>query len=164
MSAFRALATGALVGLLSALVLTAPAAAAPSSSTDTPPATVTGHPWSAPTYPVTCIASEKQVSCTPDAATDIRAQQCFLGVLLDGNRSTVCTTYEAHRSALHAAGGKEVKVGYGCSVGDVVCVTFENAGRGMALATTAMMFSVSQNLRFDTSTLLWDAAAGEWSC
>jgi len=33
----------------------------------------------------------------------------------------------------------------------------------MALATTAMMFSVSESLRFDTSTLLWDAAAGEWS-
>ena len=42
----------------------------------------------------------------------------------------------------------------GCSIGDVVCVTFENAGRGMALSATSMMFAVAQNMRFDTSSLI----------
>jgi hypothetical protein len=75
----------------------------------------------------------------------------------------VCTTYEGHIEELQAAGGKESKVTYGCSVGDLVCVTFENAGRGMALAAMGVMFLFAQNVTFDTSTLLWDAAVGEWS-
>src|SRR5690606_20556316 len=48
-------------------------------------------------------------------------------------------------------------------LGDVVCLTFENAGRGMALAATGAMFLVADNMRFDTSTLPWTAAVGEWS-
>ncbi len=52
---------------------------------------------------------------------------------------------------------------YGCSLGDAVCLTFENAGRGMALAATGVMFLVADNMRFDTSTLLWTAAVEQWS-
>jgi hypothetical protein len=54
-------------------------------------------------------------------------------------------------------------VQYGCSIGDAVCITFENAGRGMALAATGMMFAVADSMRFDTSTLLWTAALDQWS-
>jgi hypothetical protein len=82
---------------------------------------------------------------------------------LNGARVTVCTTYEQHIPAIEAAGGKDLVVKYGCSIGDVVCVTFENAGRGMAIGTTAVMLLVASNMRFDTSTVLWTAAVGEWS-
>ena len=75
----------------------------------------------------------------------------------------MCTTYEGHVEAIQADGGRALLVQYGCSVGDLVCVTFENAGRGMALSATAMMFLVADNMRFDTGTLLWSAAVGEWS-
>jgi hypothetical protein len=84
-------------------------------------------------------------------------------VLYQGSDNTVCTTYEGHIPELQSAGGTESKVTYGCSVGDLVCVTFENAGRGMALAAMGVMFLFAQNVTFDTSTLLWDAAVGEWS-
>lgn len=161
----RTLATGlALAGVL--LLTAAPASAAePGAGVVRAEAstTVTGEPWSAPDYPVTCVAAGGQVSCTPDDPTLVKPQQCYLGVFYAGERATVCTTYEGHAEALRGAGGKVVLVEYGCSIGDLVCITFENAGRGMAMNATAAMYLVASNMRFDTTTLLWDAAAGEWS-
>ncbi|WP_439593803.1 hypothetical protein [Microbacterium sp.] len=126
-------------------------------------APVEGQTWSAPSYPVDCRIGGGQVSCTPTDPSSVVAQQCFQNVVLAGSRTTVCTTFGGHTQALQAAGGKPLLVAYGCSVGDVVCVTFENAGRGMALSATAMMFTVAENMRFDTSSLLWTAAVDEWS-
>ncbi|MFS0735299.1 hypothetical protein ABC304_07690 [Microbacterium sp. 1P10UB] len=82
---------------------------------------------------------------------------------MNGANTTVCTTYKAHGQALQASGGTLATVGYGCSIGDVVCVTFENAGRGLAISATAMMFVVSDNASFDTGSVLWTAATTEWS-
>ncbi|MBN9190565.1 MAG: hypothetical protein J0I62_19035 [Microbacterium sp.] len=126
-------------------------------------AVVTGQPWTSPAYPVVCRETDKQISCTPTDPLQVKAQQCFTDVVYAGGRATVCTTFDGHTSAIQAAGGRPLLVQYGCSVGDVVCVTFENAGRGMALAATGMMYVVATNTRFDTSTLLWTAAANEWS-
>lgn len=124
---------------------------------------VTGQTWSAPAFPVTCSRETDQVSCTPENAADIKAQRCFTGVLVAGENAMVCTTYEGHQQQLKDAGGKELTVGYDCSVGDLVCVSFENAGRGMALATTGGLFVLASNMRFDTSSTLWAAAVEEWS-
>ncbi len=147
--------------------LLATGALAPATAAETPvvvaSASVEGEPWSAPTYPVACSESDGQVSCTPTSAADVVAQDCFLGVLLQGSKVTVCTTYDDHELAIRADGGKPAVVAYGCSLGDAVCLTFENAGRGMALSATGMMFAVAENMRFDTSSLLWTAAADEWS-
>ncbi|WES65977.1 hypothetical protein P0L94_07860 [Microbacter sp. GSS18] len=143
----------------SAAVQAAAGTAAPRAAA----AAVTGEPWSAPAYPVDCRSAGGQITCTPTAASDITAQTCFLNVLVNGERSTVCTTFEDHEATIQGDGGTPVIVEYGCSLGDVVCVTFENAGRGMAFATTAMMFAVADNMRFDTGSLLWDAAVTEWS-
>lgn len=162
MALCRVILVGIFVGMLTIVGAAAPASATSASAAATP-TDVTGEPWSSPAHPVTCNVSAAQVSCVPDNASEIKPQKCYLGVLMAGERVAICTTYEGHASAIQAAGGKEVMVGYGCSLGDVVCVTFENAGRGMALATMAMMFSVAENMKFDTSTLLWDAATGEWS-
>lgn len=126
-------------------------------------AAVSGEPWSAPAYPVDCRSSDGQVTCTPTDPSKVTEQQCFLGVNLAGAKATVCTTYEGHEQAIQADGGKALAVKYGCSLGDAVCLTFENAGRGLAVAATAMMFLVADNMRFDTSTLLWTAAVEEWS-
>ncbi|GAA1979289.1 hypothetical protein [Microbacterium pumilum] len=103
------------------------------------------------------------MSCTPEDPALVKPQQCFLGVLAQGSRVTVCTTFEGHAKALEGSGGKLATVAYGCTLGDIVCITFENAGRAMAIMATAMMFTVSQNMRFDTTTLLWTAATQEWS-
>ncbi len=153
---------GIVLGLLLGFGVAAPATA---DDTSAAPAgdTVTGQSWSAPAYPVTCLTSGGQVSCTPTDATQTSPQKCFLWVLLDGVGTTVCTTFDGHSDSLKASGGTEALVAYGCSLGDVACLTFENAGRGMALGATAMMFVVSTNMRFDTSTTLWAAAVGEWS-
>ncbi|KJL41691.1 hypothetical protein [Microbacterium trichothecenolyticum] len=126
-------------------------------------ATVTGEPWSAPAAPVDCQTASGQVTCTPTDPTKVTAQQCFMGVALAGQKATVCTTYEGHIPAIQADGGKALTVKYGCSLGDAVCLTFENAGRGMALTATGVMFLVADNMRFDTSTLLWSAAVDQWS-
>lgn len=155
-----ALGVGLAIGVLTpahAAVSSAPAQAASSATV------VMGEPWSAPAFPVDCQAAGGQVTCTPTNPADVTAQECYLGVLMNGARTTVCTTFEDHTSAIQTAGGKQALVQYGCSVGDVVCVTFENAGRGMAMSATAMMYAVAANMRFDTSSLLWDAATGEWS-
>ncbi|WP_313479917.1 hypothetical protein [Microbacterium sp.] len=93
----------------------------------------------------------------------MKPQQCFVGVFMDETDTTVCTTYEGHVDAIQAAGGRPLLVAYGCSFGDVVCGTFENAGRGMALTATSAMMLVASNMRFDTSTVLWTAALNEWS-
>lgn len=159
----RVLLVGATLGIIAAVGSLAPAAASTGTVNTPTSVSVSGETWSAPSYPVTCRQSSNQITCTPDAASQVEAQECFLGVAIDGARATVCTTYDGHKSELQAAGGKLTLVAYGCSLGDAVCVTFENAGRGMALGTTAMMFAVSDAMRFDTSTTLWDAAAGEWS-
>lgn len=164
MNAPRALLIGTTLGILTAIGTLAPATAVNSATVNTPTSvSVTGETWSAPSYPVTCRRSGSQVTCTPDDPADVAPQRCYLWVLVDGENSTVCSTFDGHRTALQSVGGSEVLVAYGCSLGDAVCVTFENAGRGMALGTTAMMFAVSDAMRFDTSTTLWDAAAGEWS-
>jgi hypothetical protein len=140
------------------------ASAAPTRAQGTAQSTpVEGAPWSSPAYPVECRESSGQISCTPVSPAEVKPQKCYVDVLFSGSTATVCTTYDAHGSAIQSAGGREVSVGYGCSAGDLVCVTFENAGRGMALATMGMMFTVAENMRFDTSTALWNAAAGEWS-
>ncbi|GAA1468931.1 hypothetical protein [Microbacterium thalassium] len=166
---------GAALGVGLALSVLAPASALPPASVTTASATqpadvrvapaeaVSGAPWSAPAYPVECQASSGQVTCTPSDPASVTEQKCFMGVLYAGESYTVCTTYEGHAQALQNAGGTPLIVEYGCSLGDLVCVTFENAGRGMALSATAMMFLVADNMRFDTSTLLWDAAVDEWS-
>lgn len=158
----RVAAAGILLGLLGALGIGLPANAA-DSTPDSAGNEITGQAWSSPAYPVSCRESGGQVSCTPADAAQATPQKCYLWVLLDGNSTTVCTTFAGHEEALKSAGGSEALVAYGCSLGDVVCLTFENAGRGMALGATAMMFIVSTNMRFDTSTALWSAAVGEWS-
>ena len=166
MTIWRTLATGLALGLALGMGALTPASAADMDATvprTAASSTVTGEPWSAPSHPVTCITSGGQVSCTPLDPSAVKPQQCFLGVLTEGARATVCTTYEEHTEAIEASGGFPVAVEYGCSIGDVVCVTFENAGRGMALGATSAMFLVAQNMQFDTSTLLWTAATSEWS-
>lgn len=164
MSLIRTILVGTLVAAGLVLTTAIPAGASEQPTGIVPTATsVTGEPWSAPSFPVTCDQSSSQVSCTPDDPAQIKAQQCFLNVIVDGQRTSVCTTYEDHATAIQSMGGKTIDVQYGCSLGDVVCLTFENAGRGMALAATGAMFLVADNMRFDTSTLLWTAAVGEWS-
>ncbi len=157
---------GLAVGL--GLTLLAPTAAN-ASPLELPTATavsataVSGQPWSAPAYPVACQEADEQVTCTPTDPALVKPQQCFINVLLHGDRVTVCTTFEGHTTAIRTSGGKPLEVSYGCSLGDVVCVTFENAGRGMALAATGMMYTIAANTRFDTSSVLWSAAVDEWS-
>lgn len=162
---------GAILGFLSVLCTFTPAhattpeyysgSAAPEPAAPLIP--VTGEPWSSPAHPVLCRETSGQVSCTPTSGSDVKPQQCFVGVLRDGAGVTVCTTYEPHIPALKAAGGKNLIVQYGCKIGDVVCVTFENAGRGMAMGATAVMLLVASSVSFDTTTVLWTAAVGEWS-
>ncbi|WP_344002586.1 hypothetical protein [Microbacterium paludicola] len=158
---------GAAVGAGLAFAALAPANAAVASVEAAPTAAnaapVTGEPWSSPAFPVDCYRVDAQISCTPQSTADIKPQQCFINVFVGGAKATVCTTDERHVSAIKTSGGKPLLVEYGCSIGDVVCVTFENAGRGMALSATAMMFTVAQNMRFDTSSVLWTASTGEWS-
>ncbi|WP_431779487.1 hypothetical protein [Microbacterium aurantiacum] len=167
MRILRSLLVGAVVGLGLTLTALTPASAAPASvevaraaANATP---VTGEPWSSPAYPVDCFRVDAQITCTPQNTADIKPQQCFINVFVDGAKVTVCTTDESHVAAIKTSGGKPLLVEYGCSLGDVVCVTFENAGRGMALSATSMMFAVALNMRFDTSSLLWTAATNEWS-
>ncbi|NYE18012.1 hypothetical protein [Microbacterium immunditiarum] len=172
MSKIRMLVTGVLVGLCLAGAAVTPALAAEpvsvvssvplrtAANTATP---IAGEVWSAPAYPVDCYQVERQVTCTPQNASDIEAQQCFTKVLIDGAGTTLCTTYEEHVEAVKAAGGRPLIVQYGCQLGDLVCASFENAGRGMALGATAVMYAVAETMRFDTSSLLWTAALGEWS-
>ncbi|MCC4248252.1 MULTISPECIES: hypothetical protein [Microbacterium] len=161
MRTLRTLAVAAALGLTTMLLVAPPATAAPAPATAANP--VNGVSWSAPAYPVTCTAEAGQVSCTPDNPQDVRTAACFLGVPTSGSTATVCTTYEGHHDAIRAAGGKAIVVQYGCSVGDVVCITFENAGRGAALAATTVMHTVLTAMSFDTTTALWSAATGEWS-
>jgi hypothetical protein len=130
---------------------------------DTTATPVTGESWSAPAFPVDCKEASGQITCTPTTAAEVDAQTCYLWVLYQGDQATVCTTYEGHVDAIKLAGGSPALVEYGCSIGDVACVTFENAGRGMAMGATSMMYAVAANMRFDTSSLLWDVATGEWS-
>ncbi len=153
------------IGLLPALTAGPPEPSGnrPAPSIASPANEVVGEPWSAPAHPVACREMSRQVVCTPTTTSEVSSQACFLGVLYNGERSTVCTTFEPHRDSIRADGGKEVLVAYGCSLGDVVCLTFENAGRGMAIATTAVMYAVADNMRFDSDTLLWSAAVTEWS-
>lgn len=162
----RALIIGTAIGAALALSALAPASATTSIPTATPVASmeaVSGESWSAPNYPVDCESASGQVTCTPSDPKNVTAQRCFVGVVVDGQRATVCTTFEGHTQAIQAAGGRALLVEYGCSLGDVVCVTFENAGRGMAISATGMMYVVAANMRFDTSSVLWSAAVGEWS-
>ncbi|MDX2377605.1 hypothetical protein M4I32_12420 [Microbacterium sp. LRZ72] len=167
MRRLRLVILGTLLAGVAAVSVSAPAQAASTASAATIQvqiaSPVTGQSWSAPTFPVTCAMEGDQVSCTPDSAVDIKDQRCFIGVLVAGSNATVCTTYEGHQQQLKDAGGKELTVDYGCSMGDLVCVTFENAGRGMALATTGALFLMETNIRFDTSSTLWNAAVSEWS-
>jgi hypothetical protein len=158
------IALGAMLGLSTLAPAWAPTAHASVATTRAAPtAEVLGETWSAPAYPVDCQSSDAQVTCTPTDPAAVTAQKCFMDVLFEGQSATVCTTFEGHTKALQSAGGTELLVKYGCSLGDVVCFTFENAGRGLALTATAAMFMVADNLRFDTSSLLWTAAVGEWS-
>lgn len=124
---------------------------------------VTGQAWSSPAFPVDCMAASRQISCTPQDASEVRAQQCFAGVPYEGTTVAVCTTFEGHQDALRASGGRALLVSYGCSVGDLVCTTFENFGRGMAIAATAAGFAMAISTSFDTDSVLWSAAVGEWS-
>lgn len=124
---------------------------------------VSGTSWSAPAFPVDCQAADEQVSCTPQNPADVRALQCFIGVPFEGHAAMVCTTFEGHQAAVRAAGGRAVLVSYGCGIGDLVCATFENFGRGMALGATGAAFAMAISVSFDTDSALWSAAVGEWS-
>jgi hypothetical protein len=147
-----------------AIVLTAgPAPAAISTDPPNGATVVSGTSWSSPAFLVDCFAAALQVSCTPQNPADVKAQQCFIGVPYDGDTVMVCTTYEPHQEALRAVGGRAVLVNYGCSIGDLVCTSFENFGRGMAIAATAAAFAMAISTSFDTTSPLWTAAVDEWS-
>lgn len=166
MKLWRTTAAGLALGLTLAVGALSPALAVEADATSprtTTATAISGETWSAPSHPVSCFQAGGQISCTPTDPSLVKPQQCLMGVISEGARATVCTTYEGHVDALKASGGKPITVAYGCSIGDVVCVTFENAGRGMALSATGMMFLVAQNMQFDTTTLLWTAAVSEWS-
>ncbi|MBN8424395.1 hypothetical protein JF531_07655 [Microbacterium esteraromaticum] len=167
MRTIRTALAGVLLGFLTVLCVITPADAATAPTIAVQPHAqlnlVSGESWSAPNYPVICNQTSGQVSCTPTTTSDVKPQACFREVLMNGANTTVCTTYEGHHSAIESAGGKQLLVDYGCSIGDVVCITFENAGRGMAITATAAMLLVASSMRFDTSTVLWTAAIGEWS-
>lgn len=159
---------GVVLAVGMALVVAPPAAADASNSGGVETrlhsaALVEGYGWSAPTYPVACQRSDRQISCSAERPGDVEAMQCFMGALVEGASTTICTIYEGHVGAIQAAGGRQIVVSYGCSFGDLLCASFEGFGRGMAIATTGMMFVVASNMRFDTSTLLWSAATAEWS-
>lgn len=161
---------GSAVGLLLVCISTlgmSPAAAAAGTmapaAADAGSSAVSGTSWSAPAFPVDCEAASGQISCTPDDPAAVRAQQCFIGVPFDGGTAMVCTTFDGHHEALRAAGGRAVLVSYGCNLGDLVCSTFENFGRGMALGATAAAFAMTISISFDTDSTLWTAAVGEWS-
>lgn len=165
MALLRKVVIGLAVGIALSLGALAPAHA---SVLDTQPRTaaateVSGETWSGPAFAVTCSKAASQVVCTPNDPALVKPQQCYLGVLMDGDRVSICTTYEGHGDAIKAAGGKLATVAYGCTIADVACITFENAGRGMALTATTAMFLVASDMRFDSSTLLWTAAVEEWS-
>lgn len=166
MNTLRRLLVAATLVVGSALLATSPASAAASASESTTAVStevVMGEPWSAPAYTVDCTIAQTQINCTPQNPKDVKPQRCFINLPVAQQRTSLCTTYEGHVEAIQAAGGKAVLVEYGCSVGDLVCVTFENAGRGMALSSMAMMSIVAANTRFDTSSVLWSAAVDEWS-
>ncbi len=167
MYALRSLFAGAVIGVAVALAALNPASASaasdPSMADRVSATQVTGESWSSPAYPVNCVDASGQISCTPTDPAEVTAQQCYRGVLYRGTSTTVCTTFKGHTQALQNAGGTNLLVEYGCQLGDVVCLTFENAGRALALAATGMMFVVADNMRFDTTTVLWHAAVGQWS-
>ncbi|KHK98838.1 hypothetical protein LK09_08165 [Microbacterium mangrovi] len=125
--------------------------------------TVTGQPWSAPAYPVKCDRERNLISCTPTDPHDVRETNCYLNVFVSGTATTICSTYDGHAAAIKAAGGSPVTVDFGCHIGDLVCVTFENWGRSAALLATALMFSILDATRFQVGGSLWNAAAAEWS-
>jgi hypothetical protein len=159
--------TALLVGIVTLIVAT-PASAAELGPMSTHAAAtlsepVSGLSWSAPAYPVDCEAASGQVSCTPNDPADVRAQQCFIGVPFEGRTAMVCTTYDGHQDALRAAGGRALLISYGCSIGDLVCSTFQNFGQGLALGATAAAFAMAISISFDTNSTLWSAAVGEWS-
>ena len=137
--------------------------AAPSPATVTETVSVSGASWSAPAFPVDCQAVNGQISCTPNNPADVRPLQCFINVPFDGTTAMLCTTFEGHHEAIRAAGGSAVLVSYGCTIGDLVCGSFENFGRGMALSATAAAFVMGSSISFDTDSTLWSAAVGEWS-
>lgn len=160
---------GSVVGLLVVWVATVGMAPAAAAEPVTPAgasarsSVVSGTSWSAPAFPVDCESASGQISCTPEDPAAVRAQECFIGVPFDGGTAMVCTTFDGHHEALRVAGGRAVLVSYGCSIGDLVCSTFENFGRGMALGATAAAFAMSISVSFDTESTLWAAAVGEWS-
>lgn len=124
---------------------------------------MSGEPWSAPAYPVDCNREGNLVSCTPEDPSFVVAQQCYLGVVTASGTALVCTTFEDHRALIEARGGKPTLVDYGCSFGDLACAAFEGAGRGMAISATAAMYVLATNISFNTDSVLWDAAVGEWA-
>tara|TARA_R100000365_G_C2748652_1_gene80996 strand:- start:3399 stop:4787 length:1389 start_codon:yes stop_codon:yes gene_type:complete len=147
------------------LLLAAPAAHADSGTSAIAAAStsVAGEPWSSPAHPVNCEREGNQVSCTPTDPSFVVAQQCYLGVAAADGSAVVCTTYEQHRPAIEARGGKPTLVDYGCGFGDLVCTAFEGAGRAMAVSATGAMFLMATTVSFNTDSVLWDAATGEWA-
>lgn len=161
------------VGLTALLVVVATGAlASPANAAQTKPTThtasspstpVTGQTWSAPTFPVDCEAASGQISCTPTDPTAVTSQACFIGVPFQGQTAMVCTTFQGQQDAIRAAGGSALLVSYGCSIGDLVCSTFENFGRGLAIGATAAAFAMSTSISFNTDSTLWSAAVKQWS-
>lgn len=157
----RTVLLGTLIGLAISVLPALPAAA--TTGLVATGVAVTGEPWSAPAYPVDCDRADSYVSCTAQDADGIKPMQCFIDVKsITGDYVTVCTTYEGHHDALEES-GRAANPAYGCSFGDVVCVAFENAGRGMAQAATGAFYLFADNTRFNTGTVLWDSATLEWS-
>ena len=126
--------------------------------------TSSGEPWSAPTYPVDCRELERAGDVHPDDPANVTPSGASSACSSTARAHCLHDVRGAHSGASRARAARQLLVEYGCSLGDVVCLTFENAGRGMALSATGDDVRRCRRTCGSTpSSLLWSAAVGEWS-
>lgn len=129
--------------------------------------TVEGETWSAPDQPVSCTTTSayERVTCEPKESESVVEEKCFSKVALaSGAVSTVCTTYDGNRAAIdNASEGGELKLEYGCQLGDALCLATEIMSRAASTVITSGLSWAIGNASFNTASYLWDAAVGEWA-
>lgn len=148
---------------------TASAAASQPASSQAHPAAVgglageeeiTGEPWTP--EGVTCTIISTMAVCSPEDDSDNVELTCYWAVPSEVGSLTVCSSASQNQGVLDRRGEK-LEYNWGCGLTFDGCALMEGMAEASSVIALNMGARAAEAVRFNTGSMMWDAAVEQWS-